>query len=63
MKGRKNDFSMSFYNDQERTMFLAYVHDTDKAVRWCDSKGVNWTHYVVYDRRTREQIKRVLKGS
>lgn len=62
MKGRKNDFSMSFYNDQERTMFLEFVHDTEKAILWTQNKGVIFTHYVIYDRRTRAQIKRVVIG-
>ncbi len=60
MKGRKNDFAMSFYNGQERTMFLGFVHDTEKALLWAQNKGVIITHYVIYDRRTREQIKRVV---
>lgn len=61
MQGKKNDYSMTFYNDQERTMFLEFVHNTGKAVAWINSKGIEWTHYVVYDRRTRETLERVLR--
>jgi len=59
MKGKKNDYSITFYNDQERRLFLEYVHNTNKAVAWVNSKGIEWTHYVVYDRRTRKQLERV----
>ena len=61
MKGKKNDFSLTFYNDQERILFLEFVHDTGKAVAWANKKGINWTHYVVYDRRTRKQLQRILR--
>lgn len=61
MKGKKNDFSMTFYNDQERTLFLEYVHNTGKAVAWANEKNIQWTHYVIYDRRTRAMLDRVLK--
>lgn len=62
MKGKKNDFSMTFYNGQERRLFLEYVHNTGKAVQWVNQKNIAWTHYIVYDRRTREKIERVLKN-
>lgn len=52
---------MTFYNDQERTLFLEYVHNTGKAVAWANSKGISWTHYVIYDRRTRAKLDRVLR--
>lgn len=62
MKGKKNDFSMTFYENQKRILFLEYVHDTDKAIKWADRNGFeNWTHYVIYNRRTREQLERFVK--
>lgn len=60
MKGVKNDFSMSFYNQEERTLFLQYVHDTNKAIHWVDAKEIPWTHAMVYDRRTRNKIDRII---
>lgn len=59
MKGRKNDYSMTFYNGEERRLFLAFVHDTDKAIVWVEQKRIEWTHAMIYDRRTRETIKRI----
>lgn len=59
MKGKKNDFSISFYFKSQRVLFLQYVHDTLKAENWVRSKGIEWTHYVVYNRRTRQELQRV----
>lgn len=60
MKGKKNDFSMTFYNGEERRLFLEYVHDTTKAINWCKHKGIQWTHAMIYDRRTRAKIDRIM---
>lgn len=59
MKGKKNDFSMTFYNLDEKVMFLEFVHSTEKAVLWINSKGIIWTHAMIYNRRTREKISRI----
>jgi len=59
MKGKKNDFSMTFYNGEDRRIFLQFVHDTEKAVKWIEEKGIEWTHSMVYDRRTREKVDRI----
>lgn len=53
MRGKKNDFSISYYFEASRVLFLGYVHDTNRATAWVNSKGIKWTHYVIYDRRTR----------
>ena len=60
MKGKKNDFSMTFYNGEERRLFLEYVHDTDKSIKWVEKKGIKWTHAMVYDRRTRAKVNRIV---
>jgi len=60
MKGLKNDFSMTFYNDEEKRLFLEFVHDTNKAIEWVNSKDISWTHAMVYNRRTREKIQRII---
>ena len=60
MRGKKNDFSMTFYNGEERRLFLEYVHDTEKAINWANSKGIEWTHAMVYNRRTREKVDRII---
>jgi len=65
MKGRKNDFSMTFFirssekgNDRQ-VLYLQYVHDTDKAILWCKKNNINWDYANIYNRRTREYIKRI----
>lgn len=61
MKGNKNDFSMTFYNEEEKRLFMEFVHDTNKAIQWVNSKGIEWTHVMVYNRRTREKIDRIVR--
>jgi len=61
MQGKKNDYSMSFYNEDDRTMFLEYVHNTNKAIIWVNKKGIKWTHAMVYDRRTRAKVTRIIR--
>lgn len=51
---------MTFYNNDERILFLEYVHNTKKAIAWVESKGKVWTHAMIYDRRTRAKIARIL---
>lgn len=60
MKGKKNDFSMTFYNGEERRLFMEYVHNTDTAIKWVTTKGIEWTHAMVYNRRTRAKIERII---
>jgi len=60
MKGKKNDFSMTFYNGEKKRLFMEYVDDTTKMILWVNSKQIEWTHVMVYDRRTREKIDRII---
>lgn len=60
MKGIKNDYSMTFYNGEQKRLFLEFVHNTDKAISWVNDKGIEWTHAMIYDRRTREKIQRIV---
>lgn len=62
MKGKKNDFSMTFYDGEERRLFLPFVHDTKKAISWVESKKIIWTHAMVYDRRTRDKVCRISRN-
>lgn len=68
MKGAKNDFSMTFFvKDSEvrskpvdrQVLFLRYVHDTEKAIRWLKSRQINWDYANIYVRRTREFKERI----
>lgn len=60
MKSTKNDISMTFYNQEERVLFLEYVNNTEKAVKWVESKGIKWTHAMVYNRKTRLKLDRII---
>lgn len=59
MKGKKNDYAITFYKDEEKVLFLAYVHDTHRAVDWINGKGIAWTHGNIYERRTRVFLKQI----
>lgn len=50
---------MTFYNGEERRLFLEFVHNTEKAIGWVKSQKIEWTHAMVYNRRTREPITRI----
>lgn len=60
MKGKKNDFSMTFYSNNDRVLFLEYVHKTETAINWINKKGIQWTHSVIYERRTRAFLDRII---
>ena len=60
MKGKKNDFSMTFYDGEQKRLFMEYVHDTNKMVEWVNSRKIEWTHAMIYNRRTREKVDRIL---
>lgn len=51
MRGKKNDFSMSFFRGGLRVLHLHYVHDTDKALAWVVGRNIAFDDYVVFDRR------------
>ncbi|WP_262889257.1 hypothetical protein [Chryseobacterium antibioticum] len=40
---------------------MEYVHDTNKMINWANSKKIEWTHVMVYDRRNREKVGRCKK--
>ncbi len=63
MKGKKNDFSMTFYNGEEKRLFLEFVHNTETAISWVNSKGIEWTHANIYERRTRKFIERIYNNN
>lgn len=60
MKGKKNDFSMTFYEGETKRLFMEYVHDTEKMIIWVNSRKIEWTHAMVYNRRTRVKIERII---
>ena len=64
MKGRKNDFSMSFFYNDTRLLFQQYVHNTDKMVQWFNEKiNKKWTHAVIFDRRNNLTIEKFTNPS
>ncbi|MDV3950591.1 hypothetical protein CMT75_18915 [Elizabethkingia anophelis] len=60
MKGKKNDFSMTFYDGEQKRLFMEYVHDTNKMVDWVNFRKIEWTHAMIYNRRTREKVDRII---
>ena len=62
MKGKKNDFSMTFFENNKLVIYMEFVHDTDKAIKWIETvakKG--WSEANIYNRRTREFIEKIKK--
>ena len=51
---------MTFYKGEEKRLFLEFVHNTDKAVEWVNNKGIEWTHAMIYERRTRLKVDRII---
>lgn len=57
MRGKKNDYSCSFFNASgQRVLFLAFVHDTDTAYNWALAQQIDFHHMNIYNRRTRAFI-------
>lgn len=63
MKGKKNDFSVTFYNGEEKRLFMEFVHDTEDAERWMKKNNIEWTHAMIYERRTRKTLTRLKNKS
>lgn len=40
MKGKKNDFSMKFYNGEKKRLFMEYVYDTEKIILLVNSNNM-----------------------
>lgn len=59
MKGKKNDFAMTFFYFKKKVLHLHFVHNTDKAIKWTNDKNIQWGHANIYDRRTGEFLKRI----
>lgn len=53
---------MTFYNDNIKCLFIEYVHDTEVMISWVNSKKIEWTHAMIYNRRTREKISRIINN-
>lgn len=59
MKGKKNDYSLTFFFYNTKTLHLHYVHNTEKATKWATEKGIKWTHANIYNRRSKIFLERV----
>ena len=53
MRSKKHSFSMSFFLAGNRVMFLEYVRDTDRAIKWVNDKNIDWDTVNIYDRISR----------
>lgn len=54
---------MTFFYFKKKVLHLHFVHNTEKAERWTDSKNIQWAHANIYDRRTGKFIKRIYHSS
>lgn len=60
MKRKKNDFSITFYNGEEKRLFIEFMQDTGKSKKWLKAKGIEWTHAMICNRRTREKVDHIM---
>jgi len=51
---------MTFYYGEQKRLFMEYVHDTNKMVDWVNSRKIEWTHAMIYNRRTRQKVDRIM---
>lgn len=58
----KNDYSLIVFFPDKTVKKWNYVHRLDSFVKFLDSKFSEWTYINVYDRRTREYLRRIRKG-
>ncbi len=54
---KKNNYSISFFSEDKRVLFLEYVNIPKVAFDWVKKNNVEWTHANMYDRRSREFLK------
>ncbi len=53
---------MTFYDGEEKRLFLEFVHSTDTAIAWVNGRGIKWTHAMIYERRTRKKLDRIINS-
>lgn len=59
----KNDYSVIVFLANKEVKKWAYIHKIDHFVKTClQRKFPNWEYMNIYDRRSRDFIKRVMKG-
>ena len=68
MKGKKNDFSMSYWKDGVRVFFMEFVQKTEDSDKWLEKiksyatgKKIDWDEVNIYERRTRKFIQKIKK--
>lgn len=52
----KNDYSVTFFNQRKKVLFLEYVHNVLKASQWANSKGIQWDYILIHVRRSRSVL-------
>lgn len=61
MNRTNNKYSISFFYNNKRVMFMEFTHHPDDAINWVDSKRIYWNVAKVYDRKSRELLKVIEK--
>ena len=58
-----NDYSVTVFLSTGEAKKWTYVHRLDGFVNFLDNKYSKWLYMNVYDRRTRQYLKRFYKGN
>jgi hypothetical protein len=59
----KNDYSVIAFFDNLKPKKWGFVHKLSTFQRFLDQKHTDWTYLNVYDRRTKDFLKRFYKGN
>jgi hypothetical protein len=51
---KKNDYSVTVYQNQEKRLFTEYVHNIYAYGQWLQKQSIAWDYLLVYVRRTRQ---------
>lgn len=59
----KNDYSAIVFFEDTRPKRWTYVHTLDSFVNMLNEKHPNWEYINLYERRTKQFLKRFYKGT
>ena len=59
MYNKQNQFSITFFYNNIRVMFIQYCHHEKLAINWLQKKGIKWDTANVYHRKTRKFLKQL----
>jgi hypothetical protein len=59
---KKNDYSVTVFQDGEKRLFTEYVHTIYSYSSWLQKQSIEWDYLLVYVRRSRKVLCFYKKG-